>query len=306
MQSPTSAGNVAGLYPAASGVDRLPIFFVNAYFVSQPDGRWILVDTGLPGAAGWVRRAAEARFGAGARPEAIVLTHGHFDHAGTARSLADTWGVPVYAHPLEMPYLTGRSDYPPKDPTMGGAIAFLARFFPASGYNFGLRVRPLPEDGSVPGAPGWQWLHTPGHTPGHVSLWRERDATLLAGDAFATMDLDSWTSQLTHTRELARPPAPFTPNWQAARASVQRLADLSPQTLAAGHGRAIAGPDAAARLRDYARHFDPPEHGRYVGHPVVADESGVVAVPPPVPDPVPLRLAAGTAVATVLWGLLRR
>ncbi len=306
MQPRHAADSIAGLYPVTTDVSRLPIFFVNAYFVEVADGRWILVDTGLPGAAGWVRRAAEARFGAKTRPEAIVLTHGHFDHAGNARALAEAWDVPIYAHSLEMPYLTGRSDYPPKDPTMGGAIAFLARFFPDSGYDFGRRVRPLPEDGSVPGVPEWRWLHTPGHSPGHVSLFRERDRLLLAGDAFATFDLDSWTSQLTHARELARPPAPFTPDWEAARASVQRLADLEPRTVAAGHGRALSGPCVAARLRDYARHFDPPSHGRYVGHPVVADRTGVVAVPPPVWDPVPLRLAAGTAAAAVLVGLLQR
>jgi glyoxylase-like metal-dependent hydrolase (beta-lactamase superfamily II) len=301
-----SSDAVAGLYPVALGVARLPILFVNAYFVGEPGRPWVLVDTGLPGAAAWIRRAAEARYGAGARPEAIVLTHGHFDHAGNACALADAWGVPIYAHELELPYLTGRSDYPPKDPTMGGAIAFLARFFPTSAYDFGRRVHPLPDDGSVPGLNGWRWLHTPGHTAGHVSLFRERDLTLLAGDAFATMDLDSWTSQVTHTREVARPPAPFTTDWFAARDSIQRLAALNPAAIGAGHGRALRGADAAPRLRDYAHRIDVPEHGRYVGTPAVTDRTGVVAVPPPVRDPIPLQVAAITAAATVLISLLRR
>ena len=56
--------------------------------------------------------------GAGAPPEAIVLTHGHFDHAGSALQLAEYWDVPIYAHRLEMPYLTGKADYPPPDPTI--------------------------------------------------------------------------------------------------------------------------------------------------------------------------------------------
>ncbi len=306
MPLDTSSEGPAGLYPVAPGVARLPIFFVNVYFVGEPGGPWVVVDTGLPGAGGWIRRAAEARYGAGARPEAIVLTHGHFDHAGNARDLADAWGVPIYAHELELPYLTGRSDYPPKDPTMGGAIAFLARFFPASGYDFGRRVRVLPEDGSVPGVPGWRWHHTPGHSAGHVSLFRERDRLLLAGDAFATMDLDSWTSQLTHARELARPPVPFTTDWLAARASIRRLADLEPSAIGAGHGRELTGSEVGRRLRDYAQNVEVPEHGRYVGTPAVTDRTGVVAVPPPVRDPIPARVAVGTAVAMVLAGLLRR
>ncbi len=217
----------------APGVARIGIVFVNAYLVGVAEGPvWALVDSGLPFSAPFIRRAARKRFGAGARPEAIILTHGHFDHAGSALALASEWDVPVYAHPLEMPYLTGRSDYPPQDPAMGGAIAQMARMFPHTGYDFGDRVRSLPEDGSVPGMEGWRWLHTPGHTPGHISLFRGEDRVLLAGDALATMDLDSWSSQLTKERELHRPPAPFTTDWEAARRSVERLSGLEPSVIA--------------------------------------------------------------------------
>src|SRR5438477_2584025 len=158
----------------APDVGWLPVSFVNVYFIGRPGGPWILVDAGLPGRANQILDAAEARFGAGARPEAIVLTHGHFDHAGSVLPLAVQWDVPVYAHRLELPYLTGRSDYPPPDPTVGGGLmaSVMARFFPRAGTDLGGRVRALPADGSVPGLPGWRWVHTPGHTPGHVSFFR--------------------------------------------------------------------------------------------------------------------------------------
>lgn len=301
----TLGAGSAALQQVAADVARLPIIFVNAYLVGEADG-WVLVDSGLPGTAVRTRRAAEDRFGRNARPAAIVLTHGHFDHAGSALQLAHHWDVPIYAHPLELPYLTGRSDYPPGDPTMGGAIAQMSRLFPSSGYNFGDRVLALPADGSVPELPGWRWLHTPGHTPGHVSLFRNEDRFLLAGDAVTTMDLDSWAAQVTREPEIDRPPAPMTPDWQAAERSAQQLAALRPRVVAAGHGIPMAGDTVTAKMDAFVRHFPVPRHGRYVGNPVVADETGVVRVPPPVPDPLPGRLALGAVAAGLLLAARRK
>ena len=74
----------------------------NVYFV-QSGGTWVLVDTMWRGRAGLISSAAETLFGAGARPRAIVLTHVHPDHAGSASELARRWDVTVYVHPDELP-----------------------------------------------------------------------------------------------------------------------------------------------------------------------------------------------------------
>src|SRR4029077_7182170 len=97
--------------PYADDVARVPTGFVNAYLLGTAT-QWVLVDSGIAGFAALIKRAAEARFGPDTRPAAIVLTHAHFDHAGNADMLALDWDVPVLAHPLELPYLTGQSDYP--------------------------------------------------------------------------------------------------------------------------------------------------------------------------------------------------
>ena len=284
------------LEQVAPGVARLGIVFVNVFALGQPGGPWVLVDAGLKGSAGYIRRAMERRFGDGSRPEAILLTHGHFDHVGSALELAGEWDVPLYAHPLEMPYLTGRSDYPPRDPTMGGAMAQMSRIMPDHGYDFGDRVRTLPPDGGVPGLPSWRWLHTPGHTPGHISLWREADGVLLASDAFATMNLDSWSAYFTRKRELSGPSPPFTFDWETTRESIGKLADLEPKVVAAGHGLPIAGDRVASELRGFIEGFSPPQRGRYVGSPAVAGEEGVEELPPSVPDPY-ARWFVGAAIA---------
>ncbi len=288
----------------AAGVGRLATVFVNLYVVDIPGGGWVLIDTGLPKLGWYVRRAVESRYGVGARPEAIVLTHGHFDHAGNAKQLADAWDVPVYAHPLELPYLLGRSDYPPGDPTPGGAISFLSRFFPVSGIDLGRRVRALPPDGSISAMPGWRWHPTPGHTAGHVSLFRESDQTLLAGDAVVTTDLDAWSSQFAWPREISRPPTPLTPDWHAARQSIRRLAELEPTTLAAGHGLPISGRHLSSELRAFADEMQEPRGGRYAGDPAMYDADGsVIAVPPPMPDPLPRNLAIGAGISIGVIGL---
>jgi glyoxylase-like metal-dependent hydrolase (beta-lactamase superfamily II) len=287
------------------GIVRVPILFVNAYLVDvEPDNRsggWVLVDSGLPGlGAPAITRAASARYGA-RPPRAIVLTHGHFDHAGSAARLATAWQVPILVHDLELAYLTGRSDYPPPDPTVGGALAMMSRTFPHGGIDLGALVRRF--DDSASPLPDWLAIHTPGHTAGHLSLFRESDGTLLAGDALATMNQESWVSTVTLERELRWPPAPLTTDWTAANASVHRLAALRPRAIAAGHGLPMIGDDTTTAMEIFASHFAPPRGGRYVRRPARADQRGVVSLPPPVADPVGGAIRGG-AIAAAATGVM--
>jgi glyoxylase-like metal-dependent hydrolase (beta-lactamase superfamily II) len=245
------------------------IAIVNVVFYGLPgagDGRWVLIDAGMPGSASDIRSAARARFGDSGRPSAIVLTHGHFDHVGPLETLAAEWDVPVYAHPLEHPYLDGTTSYPPPDPTVGGGLmAWLSPLYPTTPVDVSGRLRPLPGDGTVPGMPEWRWLHTPGHSPGHVSLWRESDRMLIAGDAFITTRQESAYAAITQAPEMHGPPMYFTPDWENARTSVQSLAELAPRTVVTGHGRAMQGPEMRAALNELAKRFDEvavPAHGR--------------------------------------------
>ncbi len=64
----------------------------------------------------------------------------------------------------------------------------------------------LPDDGSVPEMGGWRWLHTPGHTPGHMALWREADRTVNAGDAFITTRRESAYAVTVQEPEMHGPP----------------------------------------------------------------------------------------------------
>jgi len=252
---------------------------VNVVFFGHPgagDRNWVLVDAGLMGTKGMIRHAAEKRFGADARPAAIMMTHGHFDHVGALVDLAEEWDVPVYAHPLELPYLDGRASYPPGDSTVGGgAMAVLARFYPRGPVNVGSRLRPLPEDGTVPAMPDWRWLHTPGHSVGHVAFWRERDRSLIAGDAFITTRQESAYAALTQKPEMHGPPTYYTVEWDKAAFSVASLAALEPELVVTGHGVPMRGEEMRKALRQLARDFAKiavPRQGVYRDRPARAED----------------------------------
>ena len=299
----------------AHDVECLRTGIVNVFLCGEPgagDREWVLVDAGIYGAAPRIVRAAAERFGPHSRPACIVLTHGHFDHVGALRTLAETWDVPIYAHPLEAPFLDGRSAYPPPDPTVGGgAMARMSPLFPRGPFDAGDRLRMLPMDGSVPGMPGWRWLHTPGHAPGHVSLFRDDDRVLLAGDAFVTTKQESLLAVLEQRPEIHGPPAYYTIDWDEARESVELLADLEPSVAATGHGVPLRGEALREGLRILARDFETlavPSDGRYVRAPALTDESGVVSVPPRVVDRFTALAGAGVllAVGAAIAGAARR
>ena len=270
MHMPMTSLKSGSAFAAFDDIEGVVIKIVNIYFVGHPDSTedWLLIDTGMPNSRNEILRAAVARFGGGARPKAILLTHGHFDHVGSAVELAEHWQVPVYAHELEMPYLTGEQRYPyPDDEVEGGMIAKMSRYFPNAPVDLCPHIKPLPEDGSVPHMSDWRWLHTPGHTPGHVSFFRDSDRALIVGDAFVTVRQDELYQVLTQNQQISGPPRYFTSDWEAARESVKRLAELQPSVALTGHGIPMAGEELASGLDTLARDFDEvarPAYGKSV------------------------------------------
>lgn len=271
-----------GMHEIAPDLAFVRLGIANVVFVGvrgAGDRGWVLVDAGVPMTSGFIETAAAQRFGEMARPAAILLTHGHFDHVGALEHLAKTWECPVVAHPLEAPYLTGVAAYPPADASVGGGLmALVSHLYPRSPVNVAANLQLLENLDEVPFLSDlgqWRALHTPGHSAGHVSFWRESDRTLIVGDAFITTAQESAYAALSQAPELHGPPMYFTTDWENARNSVQILADLEPELVVTGHGPAMFGSQMREALHELARDFENvavPQNGKYVENPARAQD----------------------------------
>lgn len=242
---------------------------VNIVFIGDPfKDDWVLIDAGMPKSAKVIIEEAERRFGKNSKPKFILLTHGHFDHVGAIIELVELWGVPVYAHSLEIPYLTGQQHYPEPDPSVGGGlVAKMSPIFPNQSINLGDIVKALPDDGSIPQLDDWKWIHTPGHSPGHVSFFRERDRALIVGDAFVTVKQESLYKVFTQEKEFSGPPKYLTTDWKAAWESIKTLQQLNPKIAITGHGIPVAGEELTNELAKLSANFDTlgmPSQGRHL------------------------------------------
>lgn len=241
---------------------------VNLVMIGKQDGPWVLIDAGMPKCGDEILQVAKKRFGDKCKPEAIILTHGHFDHVGNIVHLLERWDVPVFAHILEHPYLTGVQDYPEPDSSVeGGLLAKISDIYPHQSIDISEHLFPLPDDGSVPFLSEWEWIHVPGHSPGQIALFRRRDGLLISADAFITVRQDSLYKVLLQEKEINGPPRYLTTNWEAAEASVKTLRDIRPQLVIPGHGQYMEGEELQTGLTRLVEKFDKlakPSRGRFI------------------------------------------
>jgi hydroxyacylglutathione hydrolase len=204
-----------------------PAFAFNVYVAGGT-----IVDAATRHAAGRILRDT-----AGLAITAHAVTHGHSDHQGSSAALVARLGIPFWAPADEADALrSGRDDaLSPRN----AVTRWQARHWRGPAVPVDRELR----EGDALDA-GFVALETPGHSPGHLSYWREDDRTLIAGDVLFGRH------PLTGRPGLHEPPARFTLDPARNRASIRRLAELRPALIVFGHGRPQRDPEALARFAD--------------------------------------------------------
>jgi hydroxyacylglutathione hydrolase len=197
---------------------------INVYVIGD-----VLIDAATKHAGRRILRQLEGR-----TITAHALTHAHPDHQGASKEVCEALGIPLWCHAADADAMEQGTipQQQPKHPIN----SLIARFMLGPPYPVSRRL----EEGDV--VAGFEVLHVPGHSAGHVAYWRESDRAMILGDVVTHIDT------ITGMPGLHEPKSFFTPDPARNRESARRLAALDPKLVCFGHGKPLRDP---AKLRKF-------------------------------------------------------
>jgi glyoxylase-like metal-dependent hydrolase (beta-lactamase superfamily II) len=203
----------------------LPPYAINVYVIGD-----VLIDAATRRAGRRILSQLRGR-----EISAHALTHAHPDHQGASREVCEKLGIPLWCgdHDADAMEQGTIPDSQPDHPIN----RVIDRFWLGPPHPVARRLHEGDE------VAGFAVLEVPGHSPGHVAYWRERDRVLVLGDVFTNIDT------ITGIPGLHEPRPFFTPDPVRNRESARRLAALEPELVCFGHGRPLRDP---AKLRAFA------------------------------------------------------
>jgi hydroxyacylglutathione hydrolase len=218
---------------------------MNVYFV-EDEGGVVVFDAGTKSMRRKAKAAAEELGGL----RRVVLGHAHADHRGTAPYL----GAPVYCHPDEVADAESDASIAPYMDLSQLPVAWVRMLYPTllKRWDGGaVKIEGTVDEGDR--VAGFEVLHFPGHAPGLIGLWRESDRVALVSDVVYLVD--SARLKPLPEGEASVPHPAWAWDHAEAKRSVQRLAELEPKVVGAGHDRPLRGENLRETLeRAAAKH----------------------------------------------------
>jgi glyoxylase-like metal-dependent hydrolase (beta-lactamase superfamily II) len=219
------------------GVHRVDGSNANCYLVEEADGSLTLVDAGMQSDGKKILEYVATKMTK--KPsdvKTIVITHCHIDHVRGAAALKKATGAEVAVHEADADFVSGKAKYPSPGGAVGLLFTLMSPFFHATPVEPGRRLKEGDEVGRL------TVLHTPGHTPGSISLYDKQDKVLFVGD-----------TAIFQKGKLQGPPRQFTRDMSQAKASIERLSHLDFDVLLSGHGEPLQSKDAPQMMAELSK-----------------------------------------------------
>ncbi len=215
------------------GVHQVDGVNANSYFMLQDDGSLTLIDTGMSSDAKKILNYLSTNLSRKLSDvKTIVLTHAHVDHARGAYSIKKATGAKLAVHEADSEYVSGNQKLPSPKGAIGFLFEIISPFFKSKPVDVDQRLKDNDTIGRL------TVLHTPGHTPGSISLYDRERRLVFVGDTIRYMK-----------GKLEGPPRQFTTDMKEAIKSVEKISNLEFDTMLSGHGEVFKSNDAPRRVK---------------------------------------------------------
>ena len=209
----------------------------NSYLVEESDGMLTLVDAGMQADGKRILEFISSKMNRKpSEVKMIVVTHCHVDHTRGLAAIKAATGAKVAVHEADADFVSGKKQYPSPGGAVGFAFSVMSPFFKTTPVEPDLILK----EGDTVGR--LEVLHTPGHTPGSISLFDRQDRVLFVGD----------TARFMKGR-LEGPPSQFTQHMDQAKTSIERLSHLDFGVMLSGHGEPLRSPDAPRMMNELSK-----------------------------------------------------
>ncbi len=217
------------------GIHQVDGVNANSYLVFEEDGSLTLIDTGMSKDGKKILNYIQTNLSK--KPsdlKTIIITHSHVDHIRGAYSVKKSTGAKVVIHTLDADYLSGDKKMPLPKGGVGFLFRILSPFFKSTPVKAEQKVNEGDKIGRL------VIVHTPGHTPGSISVYDPQNRLIFVGDT------------IRYSKgKIEGPPKQFTPDMAEANKSITKISKFDFEILLGGHGDPLKQ-NGAQKVKDFA------------------------------------------------------